>query len=81
MNGQFLEQIFRSVDAQRQECRKPAGEKAREMLGLSSGETARIRPASLEKYRVFVQSTSANRRLIKSTRFLYEVEDWDKTAS
>src|SRR6185312_15144979 len=26
-----------------------AGEKAREMLGLSSGETARIRPASLEK--------------------------------
>ncbi len=58
-----------------------AGEKGREMLGLTAGETARIRPASLAKYRVFVQSTSANRRLIKATKFLYEVEDWDKTAS
>ena len=32
------------------------GEKAGEMLGLSAGETARIRPACLEKYRVFVQA-------------------------
>jgi hypothetical protein len=54
------------------------GEKAREMLGLPIGATARIRPSSLEKYAVFVQSTSANRKLIKGTRFLYEVEDWDR---
>lgn len=57
------------------------GEKAREMLGLPIGETARIRPTSLEKYAVFVQSTSANRKLIKGTKFLYEVEDWDRPAS
>jgi len=58
-----------------------AGEKAREMLGLTAGETARIGPKSMEKYRVFVQSTSANRKLVKGTKFLYEVEDWDKTTS
>ncbi|HVG57982.1 MAG TPA: hypothetical protein VNA24_05465 [Hyalangium sp.] len=41
------------------------------------GETVRIRPASLEKYVVFVQSTSNNRKLMGGTRFLYEVEDFD----
>jgi hypothetical protein len=55
-----------------------AGEKARELLGLPEGETARIRPTELEKYAVFVQSTSYNRRLVGGTRFLYEVEDWDR---
>jgi predicted DNA-binding WGR domain protein len=54
-----------------------AGEKAREMLGLPVGETARIRPTDLEKYAVFVQSTSVNRVLQGGTRFLYEVEDFD----
>ncbi|MFO0846445.1 MAG: WGR domain-containing protein [Gemmataceae bacterium] len=54
------------------------GEKARELLGLPLGETARIRPTDLEKYAVFVQSTSANRLLKGGTRFLYEVEDWDR---
>ncbi len=54
------------------------GERARELLGLPAGETARIRPASLEKYAVFVQSTSVNRKLTKGMRFLYEVEDWDR---
>jgi hypothetical protein len=56
------------------------GERARELLGLPPGETTRIRPASLEKYAVFVQSTSVNRKLTKGTRFLYEVEDWDRKA-
>jgi predicted DNA-binding WGR domain protein len=55
-----------------------AGDKAREMLGLPMGETARIRPTDLEQYAVFVQSTSANRVLKGHTRFLYEVEDWDR---
>ena len=52
------------------------GESAREMLGLPMGATVRIKPSNLEKYIVFVQSTSANRKLIGETRFLYEVEDW-----
>jgi len=53
-----------------------SGARAREMLGLPEGTTARVRPASLDRYFVFVQSTSVNRRLIGGTRFLYEVEDW-----
>jgi hypothetical protein len=53
-----------------------SGVKARELLGLPEGMTTRIRPTSLEKYAVFVQSTSANRKLVGGTRFLYEVEDW-----
>ncbi|MEG3438597.1 vWA domain-containing protein [Pannus brasiliensis CCIBt3594] len=53
-----------------------AGDAARELLGLPLGTTARIKPSNLEKYVVFVQSTSANRKLIGGTRFLYEVEDW-----
>ncbi|MDJ0617840.1 MAG: VWA domain-containing protein [Calothrix sp. MO_192.B10] len=52
------------------------GEAAREMLGILGGETVRLKPNNLEKYVVFVQSTSANRKLIGKTRFLYEVEDW-----
>lgn len=56
-----------------------AGEAARDMLGLPAGETARIKPANLDKYVVFVQSTSVNRKLIGGTRFLYEVEDWDES--
>ncbi|MDY7226766.1 vWA domain-containing protein [Hyalangium rubrum] len=54
-----------------------SGDGAREMLGLPPGETVRIRPANLEKYVVFVQSTSNNRKLMGGSRFLYEVEDWD----
>lgn len=52
------------------------GTAAREMLGLPEDSTARIKPASLNKYQVFVQSTSVNRKLIGKTKFLYEVEDW-----
>lgn len=55
-----------------------AGEAARDMLGLPHGVTARIRPAHLDEYRVFVQSTSANRKLLGNTCFLYEVEDWER---
>ena len=57
------------------------GEAAREMLGLPMGETVRIKPSNLEKYIVFVQSTSANRKLMRETRFLYEVEDWNRRST
>jgi len=53
-----------------------SGARARALLGLPEGATARLRPASLDRYFVFVQSTSVNRRLIGGTRFLYEVDDW-----
>lgn len=58
-----------------------AGNQARLMLGLPIGENARIRPTLLEEYRVFVQSTSYNRKLMHRTRFLYEVADYDPTAT
>ena len=34
----------------------------------------KIKPSSLDKYRVFVQSTSYNRVLVPDTGFLYEVD-------
>jgi hypothetical protein len=56
------------------------GRKARQLLGLPEGVTARIRPDVardvLGKYTAFIQSTSPNRKLLGSARFLYEVEDW-----
>lgn len=54
-----------------------AGNQARVMLGLPIGESASIRPTKLEEYRVFVQSTSYNRKLMGGTRFLYEVSDYE----
>ncbi|MGB6170089.1 MAG: vWA domain-containing protein [Geitlerinemataceae cyanobacterium] len=54
------------------------GEAAREILGLPMGTTVRIKPNNMEKSVVFVQSTSANRKLKENTRFLYEVADWER---
>lgn len=57
------------------------GAAAREVLGLPVGESVDISPTfDREKYTVFVQSTSNNRKLIGGTTFLYEVEAADITA-
>ena len=50
------------------------GDVARTIAGISE-EKARLKPSALEKYRVFIQSTSANRKLIAGQKFLYEVEE------
>ena len=47
------------------------GDAARTMIGLGDG-ASRSKPVGLEKYRVFVQSTSVNRKLIRGQGFLYE---------
>lgn len=52
-----------------------SGEEVRRMIGLPYGRRGKIKPAAIEGYDVFVQSTSYNRRLMRGTRFLYEVED------
>jgi len=53
-----------------------SGSKARELLGLTaSSQKGKFAPVALDKYRVFVQSTSTNRKLVKGTGFLYEVDD------
>lgn len=58
------------------------GARARELLGLPlHDEDVKLRPVSLETYIPFIQSTSNNRKLIGSTRLLYEVPDWDSSAA
>jgi hypothetical protein len=52
------------------------GEKARRLLGLPVDVDVRVKPEYLDKYIPFVQSTSANRKLLAGTKFLYEIEDW-----
>lgn len=49
------------------------GEEAREILNIPIGENARVSPEP-SKYTAFIQSTSANRKLLGGTKFLYEVE-------
>lgn len=56
------------------------GAQVREYLGLqpqiaSGGVTERLNSHHTKDYRVFVQSTSVNRRLIGGTEMLYEVDD------
>ncbi|MDP4181618.1 MAG: VWA domain-containing protein [Bacillota bacterium] len=60
------------------------GPQVRDMLKLSpqaeiKGSNETLRPVFLEKYKVFIQSTSYNRKLIGGTCLLYEVEDWDRS--
>jgi hypothetical protein len=51
------------------------GAAAREVLGLPVGESTDIKPTyDKERYTVFVQSTSNNRKLIGGTTFLYETD-------
>jgi hypothetical protein len=54
------------------------GEKARELMGVGAG-MANLSPKEVsninQKYRIFVQSTSFNRKLKGGTLFLYEVDD------
>jgi len=56
------------------------GPEVRRILGLhpqtsSGGVTEYLAPKSLDKYRVFIQSTSFTRVLVPGTSLLYEVED------
>lgn len=51
------------------------GAAAREVLGLPEGVMVDIKPTyDRDRYTVFVQSTSNNRKLIGGTKFLYEAE-------
>jgi hypothetical protein len=46
---------------------------ARRLMGLPTDADAKVTPGSHPKYLCFIQSTSMNRKLIGSTKFLYEV--------
>lgn len=49
---------------------------ARDVLGIPEGR-CRSRPEAGSDYVGYVQSTSVNRKLLKGTKFLYEVPDWE----
>ncbi len=52
-----------------------SGRKARELIGLGE-RNQKLKPGpGLDKYKVYIQSTSYNRKLLKGTTFLYEVEE------
>lgn len=53
------------------------GDQARRMAGIPVGITEKVKPDSdeLENFECFIQSTSANRKLLGGTKFLYEVQD------
>lgn len=60
-----------------------SGDAARKMLRLPKGRDYKLAPreVSLEKYWVFVQSTSVNRKLHKDDSFLYEVSEGIDTSA
>jgi len=45
------------------------------MSGSDGGLTEYLAPKSLDRYRVFIQSTSYTRVLVPGSNLLYEVED------
>ncbi len=49
------------------------GDVARNIARLTDSTDRKIKPTDLDKYNVFVQSTSSNRKLLKNQKFLYEV--------
>ena len=50
------------------------GDVARKIAGIGKNdERAKIKPGDLPKYRIFIQSTSVNRKLLGGQGFLYEV--------
>ena len=53
------------------------GDVARTIIGLTS-ENRKYKPSDIREYRVFIQSTSYNRKLIGGTGFLYEAEDYGR---
>jgi hypothetical protein len=53
------------------------GKEARKIIGLSD-ENKKYKPSEFRDYRVFIQSTSYNRKLISGTGFLYEAEDFGR---
>ena len=53
------------------------GAEARKLLGLSDAGNVRVNKAAVPpEFRAFIQSTSANRKLLGGTTFLYEVSEY-----
>jgi len=65
------------------------GPQVRHLLGLSpqnmeitkGGPIEKLKPVVFDKFKVFIQSTSYNRKLIPGTNLMYEIPDWDMIPS
>jgi hypothetical protein len=53
------------------------GEVARRIIGLEDGDR-KYKPSDVRDYRVFIQSTSYNRKLVGGNGFLYEAEEFGR---
>ena len=51
------------------------GKHARNIIGLTD-EKKKYKPKDIDEYKVFIQSTSYNRKLVLNSGFLYEATDW-----
>ena len=51
------------------------GTAARLIIGVRPGERAKVKPSRSDRFDIFVQSRSSNRKLIADTRLLYEVKE------
>lgn len=51
------------------------GEEARNLLGIPYGTRGKVNAGRSSKYNFFIQSTSVNRKLLKGTKFMYEVSE------
>ena len=49
------------------------GEEARKILGLVSSGTIKVTPGNHQNFKIFVQSTSTNRKLVRGTELLYRL--------
>jgi hypothetical protein len=49
------------------------GPEARQLLGLPVGQRIKVRPGNHAKYRIFVQSTSTNRKLVSGTSLMLKI--------
>lgn len=48
-----------------------SGAEARDLIGMPTTGTTRVKPLDLGKYNIFIQSTSVNRKLVRGTTMLY----------
>jgi len=48
------------------------GDQARQVLGMPTGATVKVKPGNHLDYAIFVQSTSNNRKLVRGTTLLYQ---------
>lgn len=50
------------------------GEDARKVLGFPKGNTVKVTPGNHQNFKIFIQSTSTNRKLVRGTELLFSLQ-------